>query len=105
MEKARSQTVAELEELRNELAATRLQLRRELAESKAESERSIAAVRQELDEERSAHSALRARAEAGQTNAEKVLAVEKAAHERTRQEAADVRLSQQPVDHLVVCDL
>lgn len=91
LDHARSQSVAELEELRNELAATRLQLRRELADCKTQHEQSMATVCQELEEERSAHSALRVRAEAGQANAAEVLAKEKAAHEATRQEATEVR--------------
>jgi DNA repair exonuclease SbcCD ATPase subunit len=92
LEDARSQSVAELEELRNELAATRLHLRRELAECKAENERGMEVVRQELAEERLAHSALRARAAAGQAKSQEVLSAEKAAHEATRQEAAEVSL-------------
>ena len=105
LEDARSRTGAELEELRNELAATRLQLRRELAECKSANERDMATARRELEEERLAHSALRARAEADQADADKALAAETAALEATRQEAEVVRLPKgslsQPADHAV----
>lgn len=85
---ARAEAGSELEALRNELAATRLQLRKELSDCKAEREASVGRLQRELGEQRTAHDALRQRAEAGQSFAADELAAEKGAHEATKQEAA-----------------